>query len=325
MILLALPLLARWLFPAHRETQQAVRVPFFEQVAELSGMKPSSGAVIFTKTTIQKIFTILAWVLVVIALARPQLTEAPITKTLPSRDLMLAVDLSGSMALEDFTGPGGNRTDRLTAVKNVLDEFLTRREGDRVGLIFFGSAAFVQSPFTEDLDTCRFLLDEAQVGMAGPQTMLGDAIGLAITLFERSDLEERVLIILTDGNDTGSRVPPDKAAGIARDNGVIIHTVAVGDPKAAGEEKLDEETLREISSTTGGSYFFAGNQSELEEIYDRLDEMETREMETISHRPRRDLFHWPLGMMLVLGMVYHAAMLTRKSIQKRPGVISTDD
>src|SRR5262249_14305415 len=147
-----------------------------------------------------------------LALARPQWLEPPVTRTLPSRDLMLAVDLSGSMETKDFTAPDGKKVDRLTAVKAVLDDFLSRRKGDRVGLIVSGSAAFVQAPFTDDLDVCRELLSETSVRMAGPKTALGDAIGLAITRFEKSNTPQRVLIALTDGNDTGSRVPPERAA-----------------------------------------------------------------------------------------------------------------
>jgi Ca-activated chloride channel family protein len=158
---------------------------------------------------IQRVFLWGVWVCLVLALARPQWLEAPISKTLPTRDLLLAVDLSGSMETQDFTDASGQRVDRLTAVKQVLDEFLARRQGDRVGLIFFGSAAFVQAPFTEDLEACRTLLGEAQVRMAGPKTVFGDAIGLAITVFARAaGLQERVLIVLTDGNDTDSEVPP---------------------------------------------------------------------------------------------------------------------
>ena len=127
------------------------------------------------------------------------------------RDLMVAVDLSGSMEAQDFTDNEGNSVDRLTAVKQVLDEFFARRDGDRVGLILFGSAAFVQVPFTDDLDVVRELLNEAQIRMLGPKTMLGDAMGLAINLFERSEVDERVLVVLTDGNDTGSLVPPERA------------------------------------------------------------------------------------------------------------------
>jgi Ca-activated chloride channel family protein len=185
-------------------------------------------------------------------------------------------------------------------VKQVLDGFLSRRQGDRVGLIVFGNAPFVQAPFTQDLDLCRELLDETQVGMAGPKTALGDAIGQAVTVFERSEVPERVLIVLTDGNDTGSLVPPQKAAEVAKDRNIRIETVAVGDPKAAGEDKLDETTLKQVAETTGGGYSHADNREELEAIYQRLDQLPTRPAPTVTHRPRRDLFAWPLALGLLL-------------------------
>jgi Ca-activated chloride channel homolog len=159
------------------------------------------------------------------------------------------------MAEEDFTGKGGQKVDRLSAAKEILDEFLTRRKGDRAGLIVFGNAAFVQVPFTEDLDVCRQLLAETVPRMAGPKTAFGDAIGLGITLFERGAVKRRVMIALTDGNHTGSQVPPAEAAQIAKDKGIVIHTVAMGDPTTVGEDKLDEEALRAVAQATGGQYF----------------------------------------------------------------------
>jgi Ca-activated chloride channel family protein len=224
------------------------------------------------------------------------------------------------METEDFKDSSGLTVDRLTAVKQVLDEFLARRKGDRVGLIFFGSTAFVQAPFTEDLKVVRTLMDEAQVRMAGPQTMMGDAIGLALHVFESSEMQERVLIVLTDGNDTGSQVPPEKASEIARDKEIMIHTVAIGDPKSVGEEKLDAETLKTMSKITGGGYYHGMNRKELEDIYDKLDALETRQVETISHRPKRDLFFWPLSVFFGLGLLFHTIAL----IQNRR-VIATNN
>ena len=314
-ILVLMPLLLHWMLPAHRESRGAVRVPFLARLASLTGQTPASGAVVLRRSLLQGIFLVVAWLCAVAALARPQWVEQPITKTVPTRDMLLAVDLSGSMATEDFTDAQGNQVDRLTAVKQVLDEFLSRRQGDRVGLIVFGSAAFVQAPFTEDLQVCRTLLDETQVRMAGPKTKLGDAVGLAMTVFERSDVKERVLIVLTDGNDTGSQVPPDKAAAIARDKNIKIYTVAVGDPQAAGEEKLEEETLKTMAATTGGGYFNAANRQELAGIYQRLDELETRKVETTSYRPKRDLFHWPLGGLVVISLLYHSVAALRQWVR----------
>jgi Ca-activated chloride channel family protein len=215
------------------------------------------------------------------------------------------------METDDFKNQQGEQITRLEAVKEVLVDFLQKRQGDRVGLIFFGTAAFVQMPFTEDLDTCLTLLDEAQVRMAGPQTMLGDAIGLGITMFERSELEDKVLILLTDGNDTGSKVSPVKAAEIARDKDILIHTIAVGDPTMAGEQALDEATLRKISELTSGKYFWAGNRKELTNIYDELDKLGTRELETVSHRPKSELYHWPLAFFISLILLYSFYRLQR--------------
>lgn len=307
--LLPLPALIWWLVPAHREPRQGLVVPFLPRLAEQSGQRPAEGAIVMRGGWVRRISMLIAWVCTVVALARPQIIEPAITKNVPVRDLLLAVDLSGSMETKDFKDASGKTVDRLTAVKEVLDDFLSRRKGDRVGLIFFGSAPFVQAPFTEDLKVCRELLDEAQVRMAGPQTAFGDALGLALTLFERSTVKQRVLIALTDGNDTASKVPPAKAAEIARDEGVVIHTVAVGDPRAAGEDALDEETLKMVAALTGGLYSHAANREELEKIYKQLDQLETRQAQTVSHRPRRDVYWWPLAVAFVVSVLLHAWQL----------------
>ena len=311
LLLIPLPLVLRMVLPPYHEVRPAVRIPWFRRIAEVMGQKPASGAVVIQPRTAQRVLQVAAWMLLVVALARPQFLEPPVTRIVPTRDLMLLVDLSGSMETEDFTNALGDRVDRLMAVKEVLDDFLTRREGDRVGLIVFGNAAFVQVPFTQDLSACRLLLEETAVRMAGPRTALGDAIGLGITLFERSDLADRVMIALTDGNDTGSKIPPAEAARIAKDNGVTIHIVGVGDPAAVGEEKLDEEALTAVASTTQGRYFHAAARKELAGIYSELDKLDTRDVETETYRPRLDLFHWPLGLFLVLGLAVQGAGIVR--------------
>jgi len=308
LLLLPVPLAIHFLVPPRKEERDAVYAPFVDRLANVLGLTPERGAVISRRRMIQALFFVLAWGLVVAGIARPQWVGEPVTRTVPTRDLLLAIDLSGSMETKDFTDDDGVQVDRLTAVKQVLDGFLSRREGDRVGLIFFGTAAFVQSPFTEDLEVCRLLLNEAQVRMAGPRTVVGDSIGLAINVFEESELEERVLILLTDGNDTGSRIPTEKAASIAKDRGITIHAVAVSDPSAAGEEQLDEQALREIASTTGGIYAHAADREELESVYERLDALDTRDVETQSHRPRDELYVWPVGIFLVLTLAFFSLL-----------------
>ncbi|WP_167854850.1 VWA domain-containing protein [Mangrovimicrobium sediminis] len=315
--LLPLPLLVWRLVPPYSRPRGALLVPFLPRLAALVGRQPDAGVAVSRRGWLGATVLCLCWLCALLALARPQVIEPPVSKSVPVRDLLLAVDLSGSMGTRDFTDADGAVSDRLTAVKEVLDGFLARREGDRVGLIFFGSAAFVQVPFTEDLDVCRQLLDEAQVRMAGPQTAFGDALGLAINVFERSEVEQRVLIALTDGNDTNSQVPPDKAAQIARDKGIVIHTVAVGDPRAAGEEALDEAMLQRVATTTGGSFSHAGDRAELEAVYAQLDALETRQAQSVSQRPRRDVFWWPLALALLLSMGYLGGVLLREQLASR--------
>jgi Ca-activated chloride channel family protein len=295
LLLLPLPLLIWWIVPPHREPRQALVVPFLPRLIEQSGQSPAEGAVVLRGGWLRQVSLVFAWCCVVLALARPQKIEPPVTKKVPVRDLLLAVDLSGSMETKDFKNARGETVDRLTAVKEVLDDFLSRRKGDRVGLIFFGSAPFVQAPFTQDLQVCRQLLDEAQVKMAGPQTAFGDALGLAIGVFDRSPAKDRVLIALTDGNDTASQVPPAKAAEIAKDKGIVIHTISVGDPTAAGEDALDVESLKAVATTSGGTYAHAADRAQLDNIYHKIDALETRKAETISHRPKRDIYWWPLA------------------------------
>ena len=324
LLLLPLPLLIHWLAPAHQEPRLAVYVPFMSVLSRLAGGSAEAGAVIARRKRLQRVQIAVAWLALVIALARPVWLGEPVVKELPMRDLLVALDLSGSMETRDFTYASGAPAERLAAAKGVLDEFLSRRDGDRVGLVFFGSAAFVQAPFTDDLNVVRELLDEAQVRMLGPRTVLGDAIGMAIPLFERSDVDERVLIVLTDGNDTGSLVPPVRAAEIARDSGVKIFTIAMGDPQAASEQALDEAALQAVADTTGGDYYHAEDRAQLEGVYAELDRLTPKQVETQSYRPEHELYHWPLGFALVFSMLYFGLVelrswLRRTSAPLEPG------
>lgn len=320
LLLLPLPILVWWLVPPYRVPRGGLHVPFIERLAAVTGVTPGQGASIARSSFLRWLVLLFCWACMVLALARPQVVEPPISKDIPMRDMLLAVDLSGSMETADFTNAQGKTVDRLSAVKEVLDDFLKQRKGDRVGLILFGSSAFVQAPFTEDLDVVRQLLDEAQVRMAGPQTAFGDALGLAINVFDRSTNKDRVLIALTDGNDTSSQVPPEKAAQIAHDKGIVVHTVAVGDPRAAGEDALDETTLKNVASATGGLYSHAADRGQLESIYKQLNTIEARKVQSISHRPRRDVYWWPVAAGLLVAMGYFAVGLALKGVLLPPSV-----
>ncbi|MEN7972329.1 MAG: VWA domain-containing protein [Verrucomicrobiota bacterium] len=303
-VLLPLPWLAAAVLPARVHNDTALRVPFIDRVKQASG--ESSPARKPTRRWKQW----LVWIFLLLSLARPQWIEPPVEKQIPTRDLLLIVDLSGSMEAQDFMDSEGNKTDRLTATKEVVGDFLLRREGDRVGLVVFGSAPFLQVPFTTDLDLCHQLLDETAVRMAGPSTALGDAIGLGISLFTDREMPNKTIIALTDGNDTASSVPPIEAAQIARDRGITIHTIAMGNPETIGEEKLDEAALKNVAKTAGGEYFLALNRIGLERIYSTLNELETREIKTVSHRPRRNLFYWPLAIALALSALFSIPIRT---------------
>jgi Ca-activated chloride channel family protein len=315
-VLLPLPWLLRAVLPLRRAAQVAVRVPFGERLRPIiSESKSVSRA---AKGALGQIVPALIWLFLLAALARPQWLEPPITKEMPTRDLLLLVDLSGSMQQEDFVNAAGGKVDRLTAVKEVLGDFLKPRQGDRIGLVVFGDAPFLQAPFSTDLNLVRQLLNESAIGMAGPRTAFGDAIGLGVTLFEQSDAPSKTIIALTDGNDTKSQVPPVEAARVAAQRDIRIHTVAIGDPTTVGEEKLDEAALRGVAETAGGSYFFAGNRQELAGIYDELDTIETREVKVISHRPRNDLYYWPLLTALLLWLGEKALAVRRTSVAAIP-------
>ncbi|MEM9912941.1 MAG: VWA domain-containing protein [Pseudomonadota bacterium] len=316
-LLLPLPWLVWRFVPAHRETVQAFRVPFFRQIARATNQEPRQGSVILSRTRFQMGAALAVWGLLVLALAGPERVGAPIETTKSTRDMVLAIDISGSMNEVDFLSPDGTRLQRLAAVQNVVSDFVTERDGDRVALIVFGTQAYLQAPLTEDLKTITDLIDQTAVGMAGPHTALGDAIGLSIRTFEASEIEERVLILLSDGADTGSLMSPINAAEIARQENVQIYTIAVGDPEGDGENRVDLATLNEIARRSGGEAFFAGDVDALNEVYARIDELNPRDVETLSYRPRRSLAYVPMALAALIATL---AVMVLHLRTRRPGV-----
>lgn len=313
--ILPLPLLIYWLAPAYQESQDSLRVPFFKRLLAITGQQPKSGAVILQRIAFQKIWGPISWVLVIISLAKPMMIAEPIEQIKSARDLLVAVDLSGSMEVADFKADDGALISRLDAVKQVLAEFSTQREYDRLGLVVFADAPYLQAPFTEDHKTWLALLNETEIGMAGQSTLFGDAIGLGIKLFEKSDSKNKVLIILTDGNDTGSRVPPIEAAKVAAKKGLTIYTIAIGDPETVGEEALDLKVLNTISNLTSGATYQAFDKQELEEVYQKIAELEPDEYETLSYRPKVSLHHYPL-VIAVLGYLIFFVIMTWLSLRR---------
>ncbi|BES71352.1 VWA domain-containing protein [Marinobacter nanhaiticus D15-8W] len=303
LVLLPLPILIWWLVPPYRERVPALRFPFFRRVVEAAGAQTGPGAIVRVRRRLQMIAAILGWCLLILALAQPERVGAPVEMSRSARDVVLAIDISGSMDTRDFQNPDGQPEQRFAAVRDVVEDFVARRDGDRMALIVFGSKAYVQAPLTEDLNTVTELLQRTEVGMAGPHTALGDAIGLAIRTFEASDIEQRLLILLSDGSDTASRMSPVNAAAIAQDQGVEIYTIGVGDPQAKGEEKVDLQTLETIAKNTQGAYFFAEDETALEHVYQRIDQLAPRVVESLSYRPRQSLAYFPLLAAALIGLL----------------------
>ncbi len=310
-LLLPLPWILRWIVPAAKNQQQAaLKVPFFNQLQQLSGQQSFSPA---TSLKRSPWLAVLIWLALMLAITRPQWLGEVVATPLTGRDLLMAVDVSGSMEMPDLT-LNGQSVDRLTVVKEIGGEFIQQRLGDRVGLVIFGSQAYLQTPLTHDRHTVQQMLDEAQIGIAGKSTAIGDAIGLSIKrLLDRPE-QSRVLILLTDGDNTSGEVEPREAARLAADNNIKIYTIGLGAdsmevPDFFGSrtvnpsQDLDENLLSDIAEITGGRYFRARDSQQLTEIYQLLDLLEPSEGESEYYRPRDELYHWPLGLAMILSLL----------------------
>jgi Ca-activated chloride channel family protein len=303
LLLLPLPWLLRRLLPeSPARDVQAVRVPWYQSVA--------GNARGWLRRPVLAAIAGAVWILLVTAASRPQWVGEVSSLPVSGRDLLLAVDISGSMDTQDMVW-NNRAVNRLVVVKEVAGDFIQRRRGDRVGLILFGSRAYLQTPLTFDTETTATLLEESEIGLAGRETAIGDAIGLAVKRLREDASAERVLILLTDGANTSGEVQPLQAAEFAARQGLKVYTVGVGADEMQVQDffgsrminpsaDLDEGTLRAIAERTGGAYFRARDAEALAEIYRLLDELEPVESDVEVVRPVRELFHWPLGLAYLL-------------------------
>jgi len=322
---LPLPLLARSLPPARPFLGKALRLPFY---AELAGLESGNRG---TSSRLRQLLAWLAWALLVLAAARPQWLGEPVSLPLSGRDLMLAVDVSGSMQQEDYR-LGGRPANRLDVVKAVAGRFIERRQGDRLGLILFGSRAYLQTPLTYDRDTVRAMLDESVIGLAGRETAIGDAIALAVKRLEQQPKDNRVLLLLTDGANTAGNIAPAAATRLAAQAKVRVYTIGIGGGAVGVRSPfgmllqqgsdLDPATLKAIARETGGRYFQATDTAQLEQIYAELDRLEPSIRDQRSYRPMQALFMWPAGGALLISLGLALGALPRRARDAQPMEVS---
>ena len=277
----------------------APTIPVYQQLRRAYGLRVQADD---SKHYGSYIILALLWTLLTLALMRPQYTGPAIELPLEGRDLMLAIDISPSMQELDMP-LNGERAMRIDVVKHVVGEFSQRRQGDRLGLILFGSQPYVQSPLSYDTQTLNTLLQEAFLGMAGQATAIGDAIALAVKRLKERPEQSRVIILLTDGANTAGEIPPEKAAQLAQAEGIKVYTVGIGADEMLQRSffgsctinpssELDEAMLRTIADTTTGMYFRARNTEELEEIYSEINQLEPVETEKRVYRPKKALAYY---------------------------------
>ncbi len=305
---LPLPLIFYLLLPrAKSRAGKALKIPFYNELSgfcETSSRKNAKGI---------KILAAAAWILLVAAAARPQWIGEPLSLPISGRDLLLAVDISGSMKARDME-INGESVDRLTAIKKIAGEFIKKREGDRIGLILFGSRAYLQAPLSLDRKTVNQLLQESIIGIAGEKTAIGDALGLSVKRLHERPGKRKVLILLTDGANTSGTIEPLKAAELAKTDKVAIYTIGIGAERMVVNSffgnrvvnpsaDLDEATLEKIAQLTGGRYFRARDSADLGKIYALIDQLEPVKSENNSLRPVHELFPWPLGSALLLAFI----------------------
>lgn len=318
LLILPLPALVRWLTRATNQREQAAL--FFPRLDELLVARGDKNPSMVHPDN-APLWLWLVWCLLVVACARPQWHGEPVGIPSSGRDLLLVVDISGSMETPDMK-IDGEEVQRVDVVKKVVSEFVKQRSGDRVGLVLFGSQAYLQTPLTFDRDTLVKQLNEAQLGFAGEKTAIGDALALSTKRLQDREQKSRVMILLTDGANTAGNLTPLQGADLATTMGIKIYTIGMGadvmerrslfgrqliNPSA----ELDEDTLNKIAEQTGGQYFRARSTEELSGIYRLLDQLEPAAGEEETLRPVTEWFYWPLAAALLISFSVAAISILR--------------
>lgn len=304
---LPLPLLIYWLPAKNKSEVIPLKMPVL-----LDGMDNNDAATSNKKTSL--ILLIIIWALLVLATTRPQWLGEAVNIPTEGREMMIAVDLSGSMQVEDMS-LNGRTVNRLDMLKVLLGDFIERRTGDRLGLILFGDDAYMQTPMTFDRKTVQQMLDETVLGLVGQQTAIGDAIALAVKRFNEADESNRVLLLLTDGQNTAGKITPEEALELAIAKKVTIYSIGIGadvmlqqsvfgSRRVNPSSDLDEKSLKQLAEKTGGHYFRARSSADLTQIYQLLDTLEPIEQEQKQMRPLSALYFWPLGVALTVCFIF---------------------
>lgn len=275
----------------------------------------------------------LCWLLAVLALSQPQWLGDAVDIPTEGREMMIAVDLSGSMQIEDMS-LRGSTVNRLDMLKEVLGNFIERRVGDRLGLILFADDAYMQTPMTFDRKTVKQMLDESVLGLVGKKTAIGDAIALAVKRFDAKQKSNKVLLLLTDGQNTAGKISPEQALELAVAKDITIYSIGIGADvmlqqslfgtrRINPSSELDEQTLTQLAEQTGGKYFRAKDSQGMSEIYQLLDALEPVEQEQQQMRPLSALFYWPLALALLISFCYLLVNNISSFSRKQPRFINT--
>ncbi len=302
-LLLPLPLLVYWLLPPLHKKRSALLAPFFGRASEVSGQRPKRNAWISRKSLLSWIVLSLCWILLLAAASSPQLVGQPGKKIRTVRSFLIASDISFSMAQRDWSVNGKQMT-RWEAVKFLMKDFVKERKSDQIGLEMFATHAYLQAPLTTDLGSITWLLDQTEVGMAGQMTSIGEAIAFGIKIFRQDTIKQRVMLLMTDGVDGGSDILPLDAAEAAKRDSIIIYTLGIGNSTSGGYA-IDEKLLTQIAETTGGKYFRADSQNEMQQVYAELNKLQPIVYEEETYKPIVLLYMYPLGTVIILALVFY--------------------
>jgi len=302
-LLAIVPLIVYAILPVLHKRRSALIVPFLPRAAAISNQRIRRRAWISRKNLFAWITLTACWICLLAAASSPRYVGQPAKKTKTVRSFLIATDISFSMATTDWH-LGGQRLSRWGAIKTIMKGFIRDRKSDQIGLVMFGSNAYLQAPFTTDLETVSWLMDQTEVGMAGQMTSIGSAIAYGIKVFKQDTIKQKVMLLLTDGIDSGQDILPLDAAQAAKKDSIVIYTLGIGQAKGSGGYDLDEKTLKDIARTTGGQYFNAMNEGQLKRVYATLDKLQPVVYDEESYKPVVLLYYYPLAAAILLVLVF---------------------